>query len=76
LLLHDGSTIFLFTNYDGVQKSVLVKNMEGMKFRGKAVTLREESGFLLGISFHDDSVLAIKWLDDKYEVVRKNVPHE
>ncbi len=76
LLLHAGSTIFLFTNYDGIQKSVLVKNMEGMTFRGKAVTLREESGFLLGISFHDDSVLAIKWLDNKYEVIRKNVPHE
>ncbi|TES93026.1 MAG: SPOR domain-containing protein [Candidatus Cloacimonadota bacterium] len=76
ILLFDKNRILLFTNYGGVQKSVLSKNIEGITFIGKPITLKEGKEIVLGLPFKEDSILVIKWLNNKYEILKRKTPEK
>lgn len=76
ILLFDNDRILLFTNFGGVQKSVLIKNMEGIKFSGKPITMIEGKQTLFGLPFDEDSVLVVRWMDSRYELEKRRIPKE
>ena len=71
ILLYDGKQMLLFTNYNGIQKTVFKKSIEGVQLRGRPISFKEENKTILGVSFTEDSVLAIKWIDNNFEVVKR-----
>jgi len=76
ILLFDNNRILLFTNFGGVQKSVLIKNMEGIKFSGKPIAIIEGKQTLFGLPFDEDSVLVVRWIDNRYELEKRRIPKE
>ena len=71
ILLYDGKQMLLFTNYNGIQKTVFKKSIEGVQLRGRPISFKEENKTILGVSFTEDSVLAIKWIDNNFEVIKR-----
>jgi len=74
ILLLDNNRILLFTNYGGIQRSVLNKSIEGIHFNGKPKILKEGKETLFGLPFNEDSVLVIKWIGDRYEIIKRKIP--
>ncbi len=71
LLLHYDNQLILFTNYEGVIKSVFNRSAKGVELKQKPIVFKEEDKILIGIPFNGDSILAVKWLNNKYEFVKR-----
>ena len=57
-----------------MQKSVFTKQVEGVNLSGTPVEVHDDNMILLAVSFKPDSLLAIRWFDNKYEVVKRKAP--
>jgi len=71
ILLFNKSTVSLFTNYNGLQKPVFSRNIEGITFRGKPIVVKEANNSLLGLPFDGDSLLIIRWTGKVYETEKR-----
>lgn len=71
LLLYEKSTLYLFSNLGGVQKSVLTKEIKGAGLNGMPIELHEDNVVLLGVSIKPDSLVCVRWFDNRYEVVMR-----
>ncbi len=71
LLLYEKGTLSLFSNRKGVQKPVFTKKIEGITLDGTPFELHDDNVVLLAVSFRPDSVVAVRWFDNKYELVKR-----
>jgi hypothetical protein len=76
MLLYEGNTIYLFTGFGGVQKRAFTKSFEGINFTGAPRELHEDNVVLLAVPFKPDSLIAVRWFDNKFEVVKRKAPQE
>jgi len=74
LLLHYNKRLILFTNYGGILKSVLDKSTSGVVLKQKPLVQRQKDEIVIGIPFDGDSIFAVKWLNKKYEFVKRKYP--
>lgn len=74
LLLYDRGTLFLFSNRRGMQKQVFTKVIEGVTLTGEPFELHDDNVVLLAVPFKSDSVVAVRWFDNRYEVVKRKAP--
>jgi hypothetical protein len=76
VLLYEKNSLYLFSNHGGVQRVVFTKEVEGANLMGTPLEIHDDNVVLLGVSFKPDSLIAVRWFDNKYEVLKRKAPQQ